>query len=148
MAGAQSELDRVQKRQLARFQRMGLSVRVMPGGRCLLVSLPLGPAPMQSLSGPLTPGRVIFSTVGANKIKCLRPRALFGLPLVDIRRCADAPSVEWAIRQAWRDRTRDLRDSAKQLRGLGMEVEAVEEGSGLAFPLDRRSAVGRQRDTA
>ncbi|MBW1882093.1 MAG: hypothetical protein JRJ58_01085 [Deltaproteobacteria bacterium] len=135
MAGAQPQLDRIQQRQLARFQRMELRVRVMPNGHCLLVSLPLGPAPMESLSGPLAPQRVIFSTVGANKIKCLRPRALFGLPLIDIRRCADAASVEWSIRQAWRDRTRELRDSVKQLRRLGMKVKAVEEGSTLAFAL-------------
>jgi CheY-like chemotaxis protein len=145
MADAPSQLDRCQKRQLTRFQRMGLSVREMQNGRCLLVSLPLGPAPMESLSGPLTPQRVIFSTVGANQIKCLQPRALFGLPLINIRRCADATSVEWAIRQAWRDRTRKLRDSFKQLHRLGMKVEAVEEGSTLAFPLPGQPTGARVR---
>ena len=83
----------------------------------------------------MAPERFIFSTVGANKIKCLRPRALFGLPLIDVRRCADSASVEWAIRQAWHDRTRELRDSQDGLRALGLEVEAVEEGSALALVL-------------
>lgn len=135
MSASQPQLDRVQQRQFARFERMGLTARPMPGGRCLLVSLPLGPAPFESISGPLSMERMLFSTVGADQIKCLRPRPLFGLPLLDIRHCADAPSIEAKIRQVWRERTNELRETARTLRDLGIDAGAVEGGSLLAFPL-------------
>ena len=71
MSASEPQLDRVQQRQQARFERMGLACRVMPGGRTLLVSLPLSAAPFESLSGPLSLERILFSTVGADQIKCL-----------------------------------------------------------------------------
>jgi two-component system chemotaxis response regulator CheY len=135
MANPEPELDRIQQRQRARFVRMGLSSRPMSGGRCMLVSLPLSPKPFESIAGPLSIDRVVFSTVGAHQIKCLRPRPLFGLPLLDIRRCADAASIEATIRQAWRNRTQELRESARTLKKLEVRVAAVEGGSVLAFPL-------------
>ncbi len=135
MATPEPVLDRNQQRQSARFQRMGLSARPMPGGRSLLVSLPIGAAPFESIVGPLVIERIVFSTVGPNHIKCLRPRPVFGLPLLDVRRCADASAIEATIRQAWRDRTLELRETGRQLRSLGIDVGAVEGGSVLAFPL-------------
>lgn len=135
MTAFESLQGRDQQRQQARFERMGLACRAMPGGRTLLVSLPLGPAPFESLSGSITIERILFSTVGPDQIKCLRPRPVFGLPLLDIRRCADAAAIESVIRQAWRDRTRELRDTARTLERLGIEVGAIEGGSLLAFPL-------------
>lgn len=135
MSASEAQLDRVQQRQQARFERMGLACRVMPGGRTLLVSLPISAAPFESLSGPISLERILFSTVGPDQIKCLRPRPVFGLPLLDVRRCADAASVEAMIRQAWRDRTRELRDTARTLKNLGIEVGAIEGGSVLAFSL-------------
>jgi two-component system, chemotaxis family, chemotaxis protein CheY len=135
MAVAQIQLDRMQNRQLARFERMGLAVRPMPDGLSLLVSLPLGGEPMESVSGPMLPRRVVFSTVGANQIKCLRPRAFFGLPLIDVRHCPDAASIETTIRQAWRERTNELRDSRSTLHDIGLSVESIAEGSALAFPM-------------
>ncbi len=139
MSASEPQLDRVQQRQHARFERMGLASRVMPGGRALLVSLPLSAAPFESLSGPLSLERILFSTVGADQIKCLRPRPVFGLPLLDIRRCADASAIEAVIRGAWRDRTRELRDTARTLENLGVEVGAIEGGSVLAFSLEGES---------
>jgi CheY-like chemotaxis protein len=141
MSASEPQLDRVQQRQQARFERMGLACRVMPGGRALLVSLPIGAAPFESLSGPISFERILFSTVGPDQIKCLRPRPVFGLPLLDVRRCADAAAVETMIRQAWRDRTRELRDTARTLTNLGIEVGAIEGGSVLAFSL-----AGESRD--
>jgi two-component system chemotaxis response regulator CheY len=139
MATPEPRLDRLQQRQRARFERMSLSARPLPGGRSLLVSLPLGPAPFESIRGPLAIRRIIFSTVGANQIKCLRPRPLFGLPLLDIRRCADANAIEATIRQAWRIRTRELRETGRLLKDLQLDVGAVEGGSVLAFPLPGES---------
>ncbi|HEB91218.1 MAG TPA: hypothetical protein ENI85_16710, partial [Deltaproteobacteria bacterium] len=114
MATSELELDRDQQRQSARFQRMGLAARPMPGGRSLLVSLPMSALPFESVVGPLKIERIVFSTVGPNHIKCLRPRPVFGLPLLDIRRCADARAIEATIRQAWRDRTLELRATGRQ----------------------------------
>jgi hypothetical protein len=48
-------LDPMQQRKQARFRHMGLSARAMPGGRSLLVSLTLGPAPFESVAGPEEP---------------------------------------------------------------------------------------------
>jgi two-component system chemotaxis response regulator CheY len=135
VATSQPQLDRVQQRQSARFQRMGLAARAMPGGRSLLVSLPLGPAPFESVGGPLAIERIVFSTVGANQIKCLRPRPVFGLPLLDIRHCATSSDIEARIRQAWRERTQELRETGRHLQQLGIDVRSVEGGSVLAIPL-------------
>lgn len=139
MATDEPQLERMQQRLRARFLRMKLAARPMPDGHCLLVSLPLGPEPFESVKGPLAIERVLFSTVGANFIKCLRPRCLFGLPLLDIRRCANAKAIEATIRQAWRNRTHELRETGRLLMDLGIDVGAVEGGSVLAFPVPGES---------
>jgi CheY-like chemotaxis protein len=139
MSAPEPQLDRVQQRQYARFERMGLSCRAMPGGRTLLGSLPISAAPFESPAGPLSIERILFATVGADQIKCLRPRPVFNLPLIDIRRCADATAIEAVIRQAWRDRARELRETGRTLRNLGFEVGAIEGGSLLTFPLSGES---------
>lgn len=140
MSAKAEQVDRVQQRQQARFERMGLDFRPMPDGRSLLVSLPILSGPFESLAGSFAPDRILFATVGADQIKCLRPRPVFGLPLLDIRRCADAAAIEASIRQAWRDRMRELRDTARTLQDLGMEVGTVEGGSVLSCPLSGESA--------
>ena len=143
MATLEPQLDRIQQRQRARFDRMALAARPMPGGRSLLVSLPMGPAPFESIQGPLAINRILFSTVGPHEIKCLQPRAVFGLPLLDIRRCADAAAIETTIRQAWRDRTRELRETGRLLKGLGIDVGASGGGSVLSFPLPGEAPAAR-----
>jgi two-component system chemotaxis response regulator CheY len=135
MSAADPQLDRHQERQRARFERMGLSAHPMPGGRSLLISIPMSSAPFESVSGPLSIERIIFATVGPDQIKCLRPRAVFGLPLLTVSRCADRDAVESAIRQAWRQRTNELRETGRTLKSLGIEVGAVEGASVLAFPV-------------
>lgn len=143
MSAADPPLDRHQERQRARFERMGLSARPMPGGRSMLISIPVGPAPFESVSGPLSIERIIFATVGPDKIKCLRPRAVFGLPLLNVQRCADSSAVEAAIRQAWRQRTNELRETGRTLKKLGMDVGAVEGASVLAFPIQGEASCTR-----
>lgn len=135
MSATEPQLDRVQQRQLARFERMGLNCRIMPDGRAILVSLPIASGPFESLASSLALERILFATVGSDQIKCLRPRPVFNLPLLDIRRCADAAAIEAVIRQAWRDRTRELRETGRTLGRLGLEVGVVEGGSLLAFPI-------------
>lgn len=135
MQDGPAALGRAQQRQLARFERIGLSARPMSDGRCLLVALPVGPAPFEGLGGPFSVKRILFSTVGDQTIKCLRPRPLFSLPLIDLRQCADATAIEWTIRQAWRSEMRRLRDTQETLAGLGLDVQSDETGTALAFPL-------------
>lgn len=135
MAEIEAPLGRAQKRQKSRFETLGLSVRPMSDGRCLLVALPIGPAPFETLAGPLACKKILFATVGEHAIKCLRPRALFGLPILDIQGCADPTQIEWAIRQAWREHTSQLRASKDALSEIGLEARADEGGSTLSFPL-------------
>ena len=66
----------------------------------LLVSLPLGPSPFESMDGPIVIERVIFSTTGVSQIKCRRPRPVFGLPLLDIRSAKNPAASEGVIRRA------------------------------------------------
>lgn len=143
MAAGPSQLGRAQQRQLDRFERLGLSAKPMSDGRCLLVALPVGPAPFETVSGPLPCKRILFSTVGDHAIKCLRPRALFGLPIIDLRQCADATAIEWAIREAWREHTRRLRACQEDLEGLGLDIQADETGSALSMPLPGESPDAR-----
>lgn len=140
MSATGPQLDRVQQRQLARFERMGLACRAMPDGRSLLVSLPISSGPFESLTGALAIERILFSTVGADRIKCLRPRPVFDLPLLDVRRCADAAAIEAVVRQAWRDRMRELLDTRRTLERLGLPVAAIEGGSLLAFAISGEDA--------
>lgn len=139
MSASEPQLDRHQQRQKDRFERMGLAPRAMRGGRSLLVALPMGPTAFESVSGPLVIEQVVFSTVGADQIKCLRPRPVFGLPLIDIRRCADAVGIETLIREAWRSRVRALTKLRGSLGDLGIEASPIEGGSALAFELSGES---------
>jgi len=143
MPAAESQLDRVQQHQLARFRAMGLAARPMPDGRSLLVSLPLSPAPFQALSGPLVIERVVFSTVGHDRIKCLRPRPVFDLPLLDIRSCSGPAAIESVLRRAWRKRTCELRDTTRWLLDLGIEAQAKRGGTVVGFPLPGESSDAR-----
>jgi hypothetical protein len=71
-----------------------------PDGRCLLVSLPLGPFPFESMHGPIVIERLIFSTTGISQIKYLRSRLVFGLPLLGIRGAKNPAASEGVIRRA------------------------------------------------
>ena len=69
---------------LQRFRAMGISARIMQDQRCVLASMPLGKAPFAG-APPQRFDAVLFATVGVDQIKCLRPRALFQLPILSIR---------------------------------------------------------------
>jgi len=139
MPAAESQLDRIQQHHLARFQAMGLAARPMPDGRSLLVSLPAGPAPFESIAGPIAVDRIVFATVGGDRIKCLRPRPLFELPMLDIRDCGNPSAIEAAVRRAFRERMQALRAVALRLGELGLETEPNATGTLLGFPLSGES---------
>ncbi|MEM9177343.1 MAG: response regulator [Myxococcota bacterium] len=135
MSASETQQERTLAFLQKRFGEMGLPVRAMPDGRCLLVSMPIGPAPFESSAGPLSIERIVFTTIDAGRIKCLRPRPLFGLPPLDIRDATDPAAIEAVIRGAWRDRMRDLGDAQRWLATLSIEAEWNRGGAALAFPL-------------
>lgn len=135
MSASDPQLDRTQTFLRARFSEMGLAVRPMADGRCLLVSLPIRPVPFESLAGPIVIERVVFATVDAGRIKCLRPRSLFGLPMIDVRDARDAAGVEAEIRRAWHERMRQLQEARRWLGERSIEATPDRDGSSLAFPL-------------
>ena len=81
-------------------------------------------------------------------IKCLRPRFLFALPLIQIATCGTAAAIETRIRQVWREHVQELRSAHEWLSHIGAEGMTMEGGSVLAFPLDGedQSARVRMRD--
>ena len=118
-----------------RYGDMGLAVRAMPDERSLLVSLPVGAAPFESPAGPIAVERIVFATIDAGRIKCLRPRALFGLPILDVRDASDPSGIEAVIRRAWRERVRELGEARRWLATLSIEAEWAPDEATLAFPL-------------
>jgi len=140
-------LDAVRRR----VEHMGLAWREAPGGQSLLVRVPLkgGPLPGPEDS-PLPDDRVVVSTVGLDRIKCLSPRPLFFLPLLSIAGCATGPEVEERIRRAWSERHGEVRDLREWLTARGCEAQIpgaaplLEISLGLEDPEARGRAVDRR----
>lgn len=143
MSAAETQQARTLAYLRQRYGGMGLPVRPMPDERSLLVSLPMGPAPFESPAGPQTIERVVFATIDAGRIKCLRPAALFGLPILDVRDATDARGIEAVIRRAWRERIDQLRDTRRWLDGLGLESGWASDLAFLSFPLPGESPEAR-----
>ncbi len=120
---------------LQRLEAMGIRARLMKGGRCALASMRLGPQPFETAAGRVRIANVVFATVGPDRIKCLRPRALFQLPLVRILDCRDAVSIEARIRLAFQQHVERLRQTHEWLEELGAEVSLIEERSVATFAL-------------
>lgn len=118
-----------------RLEAMGIKARLMKGERCALASMRLGPQPFPTLDGQVRIANVVFSTVGPDRIKCLRPRALFQLPLLRIIDCRDAMSIEARIRVAWQSHLTKLREARTWLTRMGAVADADQEQSILTFQL-------------
>jgi len=118
-----------------RFETMGLDVGLLPGGRSLLVTLPVGPEPFASPQGPRVVRAVRFFTVGHDRIKCVAPRALFHVPLVRIVDCETPADLEARIRAAWAQRLDALERAGRWLAGLGVELEAPQGAPQWCIPL-------------
>ncbi|HYB13736.1 MAG TPA: response regulator [Myxococcota bacterium] len=129
-----------------RLVGMGLDARPTPGGRALVVTLALRPDPFETLAGvPRRYASVIFATVGDDRIKCLKPRALFHLPLIRIVDCGSPLEIETRIRTAWQVRLEALRRARHWLEKLGTEVQVSEDEPVLAFSIgvEDRHSLGR-----
>jgi len=143
MSASEPQPERAMAHLQERYGAMGLPVRAMADERSLLVSLPVGPAPFESPAGPLVVERLVFVTIDAGRIKCLRPAALFGLPILDVRDAADAVGIEAVIRRAWRERVEGLRDARQWLEGLSLETSWRRGEACLPFPLPGESPDAR-----
>jgi two-component system chemotaxis response regulator CheY len=126
---------RVQERLADRLQELGIEVELQPGGRCLLGRLPFAGDPLLTPGGPFGVAAVEFCSVGGHRIKCLRPAALFQLPLISIAGCADAAEIEARIRAAWIDLMAHSRVARETLDEAGVAVEADWNHAGLWWSL-------------
>ncbi|MGH0037092.1 MAG: response regulator [Myxococcota bacterium] len=128
---------------LERLEAMGIKARLMKGGRCVLGSMRLGPQPFETLEGQVRIANVVFATVGPDRIKCLRPRALFQLPMLRIIDCRDAMSIEARIRVAWQSNLSKMRETATWLDKVGVEADCDQQQSILTFPISGEDAAVR-----
>lgn len=132
-----AEAEELQRQRVLerRLQAMGIDAGLMPGGRSVVATLPLGPEPFATPEGPRVLRAVRFYTVGHDRIKCVAPRALFHLAPIRILDCAKASDVEARIRAAWRERLQTLRDAREWLDSLGVACEAPQGAPLWTFPL-------------
>lgn len=130
---------------LAHLTTAGVNARMMEGERCVLASMRLQPVPFETLTGSMRIDQVMFSSVGRYRIKCLKPHALFQLPLIRIHDCRDTTALEARIRLAWKRHIADLTDARAWLDGLGVRAETIESGAALAFPIEGENRDARVR---
>lgn len=121
---------------LTRLRGMGCDVRLMKGGRCVLGSMEVGPAPFEGLTGTQPIRRVLFSTMGNGRIKIMKPHWLFVLPPIRIVDCNHQSSIEARIRQAWKLHIREIRAARAWLASLGSEPTPSTGGALVSFPID------------
>jgi DNA-binding response OmpR family regulator len=138
-AGSESDLL------LRRFEAMGLEVRRMKTGRCALASLRLRGGSLPGLDHPLAIERVVFSLVGRDRIKCLRPRSLFVLPLLRVLDCPNPAALEHRIREAWSRHVTELRRARGWLASLGVEATGEHDGAVLSLPIEGERETVRAR---
>ena len=107
----------------------------MPGRRCLTARMRLQRTIFETLTHPIRIDEVMFSTIGADRAKCLKPRALFQLPILRIRDCRDATAIEARIHLAWQRHVAQLRDAQAWLEQIGTSSRPDEDRSLLSFGL-------------
>ena len=119
-----------------RLNAMGIETRLMEGSRCALAQMRLQNPSFDTPDSSLRIERVLFATVGRDRIKCLRPRALFQLPLLRIVNCRDAISIEARIRVAWQAHQRELVLARRWLESIGTHVSSDADHSILTFAIE------------
>ena len=132
-----AQVDEIRRLQALRrrFEALGLEVGMLPGGRSILVTLPVGAEPFATPQGPRIVRAVRFYTVGYDRIKCVAPRALFHLPLVRIVDCETTTDLEARIRAAWDERQLALGRARRWLEDLGVAIEAPQGAPHWGFAL-------------
>lgn len=114
---------------------MGIRTRLAPGGRCVLASMRTTGRPLETLTGSLSISEVVFATAGNDRIKCLRPRALFSLPLIHMADCKSASSIASKIRAAWASHMNTIQAAESWLRDVGADVSASADGANLSVSI-------------
>jgi CheY-like chemotaxis protein len=140
---APADPQRDAEQALHRYEQMGIRARLMDGGRCVLATIRLQPVPFEALDSTLRIENVIFASVGRDRIKCLRPRALFQLPILQVSGCSDSTAIEARIRLAWRQHVGQLEQTKAWLDSIGAVVESVEDDSLLSFTIEGESRLSR-----
>ena len=132
-----AEAEELQRQRVLerRFLAMGLDAGLLPGGRAVVATLPLGPEPFATPDGARVLRAVRFYTVGHDRIKCVAPRALFHLAPIRILDCEKGEDVEARIRAAWSERLQTLRDARHWLDTLCIECEAPQGAPLWTFSL-------------
>ncbi len=121
---------------LNRLTAMGIQAELAPGGRTVLATVRLQSKTFEGLDEAIQIDHVLFATIGADKIKCLRPRALFQLPQIRIADCRDVTTIEARIHLAWKQHVRELESTRQWLRQIGATHEPAEQSSVLRVPID------------
>ena len=118
---------------------MGIDARMMPGGRCVVARLRLQRPIFRSSTTPFQIDEVTFASVGSDRAKCLRPRALFQLPIFRILDCRDTIAIEARIHLAWEKHRDALTKAQSWLHSLGATGEIEEEIPFTEPPEDRET---------
>ncbi len=128
-----------------RLEGMGIDVAPMPGGRCLVGQMRLQRRIFETTTYPIRIDEVVFATIGASGAKCLKPRALFQLPILRIRDCRDATAIEARIHLAWQRHITQLSRAEEWLRGIGTKFQSEEDRSLAAFSIVGEDPEARAR---
>jgi two-component system chemotaxis response regulator CheY len=127
---------------LKRWEGLGLDVKPTPCGRACLLTVPLRPDAFEMPSGALRRfASALLVTVGEDRVKCLRPRALFHLPLLRITDCGTVPEIEARIRGAWAQRLEALGRARRWLEKLGAGVGTPDDAPVLELQIGESRAV-------
>lgn len=124
-----------QQRLLRRFEAMGMDVRLTTGGRCVLATMQTTGRPIETLNGSLEFSEIVFSTVGKDRIKCLRPEAFSVLPLIPVIDCRNEALIEARIRANWNKHLTELRSAEGWLRELGADSSPAHNGAMLSVSI-------------
>ena len=128
---SESETTQTQETVRRRLAAMGIDVETMPGGRSVLARMRLQRSVFETSTNPIRVDEVVFSSVGVDRAKCLKPRALFQLPILRIADCRDATALEARIHLAWQRHIAQLENVERWLRSLAVD-HRMEEGRSLA----------------
>lgn len=119
---------------------MGISAQLMPGGDCVVARMRLQRRIFETATTPIIIEDVTFATVGPDGAKCMRPRALFQLPILHILDCRDATALEARIHLAWQRHSVLLTKTQAWLRGRGATCSTDGDRSVVKFPLPGQDA--------
>ena len=115
---------------------MGIQAELVPGGRSVLATMRLQSKRFEGLDETFEVDRVVFASVGADRIKCLQPRALFQLPQIQIADCRDVTTIEARIHLSWKQHVRELDATRRWLRQIGSLSRSAEQESVLLVPIE------------